>query len=453
MTTINTCGPTGRTRTSAPSYVGSLGLSLPIALAVFLCGPWVAPVEAKDPNISDRIGVDVHLDTNERMALIADSGMGWMRADFDWYGFEPAKGQFDWTMLDAVVDRARTNGLNIFPSIGYTPSWATDGPERTGVPRNASDWTDAVTAAVTRYQDDIEYWGIWNEPNTTSFWTASRQEFIDVIVKPGADAIHAANPNAKVLGPELAHFFSSERLWYRWLQDILAQAGDKIDIISHHTYPRPLASSYTSITSLLNKTTYVGDNPDMWGFFGIHPSVREVFAGLNWSGDVCLTEFGWRTSDMSEQAIADNYTGLFNDWLTQDPNRDWIDKLMLYHSGDDEYGIFNPDGSLRQAYYAIKDFIEAQTPGPGDADGDGLVDSADLAIWQQHYDPLGLNDNTFSMGDWNDDGLIDSTDLAIWQQHYAPLGGTGAVPEPTTLSLLSLSTLLLAARRRAKRSC
>ena len=92
---------------------------------------------------------------------------------------------------------------------------------------------------------------------------------------------------------------------------------------------------------------------------------------------------------------------------------------------------------------------------PGDADGNGLVDSAGLAIWQQHYDPLGLNDNTFGMGDWSGDGLIDSADLAIWQQHYDPLGTLGAiaVPEPTTMSLLGPGALLLTGRRQTEPSC
>jgi len=57
-----------------------------------------------------------------------------------------------------------------------------------------------------------------------------------------------------------------------------------------------------------------------------------------------------------------------------------------------------------------------------DANGDGRVDSADLAIWQQNYDPLGLNDNTPGMGDWDNDGDIDSADLALWQQNYDPIG-------------------------------
>ena len=90
---------------------------------------------------------------------------------------------------------------------------------------------------------------------------------------------------------------------------------------------------------------------------------------------------------------------------------------------------------------------------PGDANHDGKVDGGDLAVWQQNYDPLGVGNNTCEMGDFNENGRIDGGDLAIWQQNYDPLGTGGgvipdpgikaAVPEPTTLSLLSAIALLL----------
>lgn len=90
----------------------------------------------------------------------------------------------------------------------------------------------------------------------------------------------------------------------------------------------------------------------------------------------------------------------------------------------------------------------------GDITGDGKVDGHDLAIWQQEYDPLGVNPlNRLETGDMNSDGRIDGTDLAIWQRNYNPLGsgfsGVG-VPEPTTLVLLMTGSaaLLGSARRR-----
>ncbi len=99
-------------------------------------------------------------------------------------------------------------------------------------------------------------------------------------------------------------------------------------------------------------------------------------------------------------------------------------------------------------------------PVPGDANGDGKINGGDLAIWQQNYDPLGLNENnTFAMGDWNGDGRIDGGDLALWQQNYDPIGtgSTGAfrptadIPEPGTLLLMSLCSLGLLARSARRR--
>ena len=92
---------------------------------------------------------------------------------------------------------------------------------------------------------------------------------------------------------------------------------------------------------------------------------------------------------------------------------------------------------------------------PGDANADFKVDGADLALWQQNYDPLGLNpdNNYWEHGDWNDDGKIDGGDLGLWQQNYSPLGYAtlpltlsdslelSTVPEPGTIYLALAGTL------------
>jgi hypothetical protein len=91
---------------------------------------------------------------------------------------------------------------------------------------------------------------------------------------------------------------------------------------------------------------------------------------------------------------------------------------------------------------------------PGDANDDGKVDGADLAVWQRNYDPLGVNgSHSFATGDWNEDGKIDGADLALWQQNYDPLGvglsvsvsaelvGFSEVPEPASASLVVVGAI------------
>ena len=52
----------------------------------------------------------------------------------------------------------------------------------------------------------------------------------------------------------------------------------------------------------------------------------------------------------------------------------------------------------------------------------GKVDGQDLAAWQEHYNPLGDEQNSWQDGDWNFDGKIDGADLSLWQQNYDPIG-------------------------------
>ncbi len=120
------------------------------------------------------------------------------------------------------------------------------------------------------------------------------------------------------------------------------------------------------------------------------------------------------------------------------------------------YAIYDPEDVSTLAIIAAEAArMNSLIPVAGDANFDGLVNGADLAKWQQNYDPLGLNDNTFDMGDWNCDGLINGADLALWQQNYNPIvltGSSATTPEPATLLLLASGVLFLVTETRKTES-
>jgi hypothetical protein len=73
----------------------------------------------------------------------------------------------------------------------------------------------------------------------------------------------------------------------------------------------------------------------------------------------------------------------------------------------------------------------------GDYDFNGVVDAADLAVWQSTF---GSTINAAAGG--NENGIVDTADYNIW-----PAG----VPEPSTIRLLIAGSVFLTTRRQRRR--
>jgi hypothetical protein len=306
--------------------------------------------------------MDIHAPQGPELELVMDrlhdAGIGWAHVALVWPYVESARGVYDWSVYDAIVAAAQARKIDVLATIVYTPAWATSDPTWAGVP-DAVAWADFCGQAARRYKGKIDHWGLWNEPNLAKFWSGTRQQYIDIVLGPGADAIHAANPRAQVGGPALAHLDKAR--WYDWLDDVLVQAGDRLDFAIHHIYD---TAGNRRETSRLNDPTDFGGLPNLWSL--LTPSVREVVQHAGWLGrPFWLTETGWQTDVVGDDLQASDYAGMLSDWFTGYPGQTWIDKIFFYEMLDfppngSTWGILRADGTPKPAWFAYRDFIAAE---------------------------------------------------------------------------------------------
>ncbi len=285
-------------------------------------------------------GINTHTPTTEQLDICEELGVGWIRVDFNWADVEAqGKKQFDWAVLDNVVEQASARNIYIYGSIAYTPPWSGASGQISDPPMNANDWYDFVYACVSRYSYWVRHWGMWNEPNRPEFWTGSWTDYLDLILIPGHSAAKSADPGCLVLGPELSDQDIVDTL--RFLDFIMANASDYIDIFTQH--------SYGSMTS---------DIIRLFDYF-IYPAVQSQAPGK----ELWLTETGWRSDTDGEdfQAL------MYKEMCESVEQTDSIKKVFFYELTDgpatEKWGIIRyPDNTPKPAFYSYQSYISGSTP-------------------------------------------------------------------------------------------
>ncbi len=304
------------------------------------------------PNPNSPYGINAHVPDIPVVDFIRDAGIGWIRVDFNWYNLEPEKDSYKWFQMDTVVAYARAQGLSIFATLAYSPEWANGTGNRADPPLDATDWYDFVYDTVSRYKNDVKHWGMWNEPNLTHFFTGTKWQYREMILKPGAQAAKAADPGCFVVGPELAHVYSAD--WAGWMVEAMSAGGaEHIDIISHHCYP---ADCTDNVFQCLDRNS----NPLLsWG------TLLNVLAHLGVDHKpVWLTEVGWRSDQSSEIDQSWHYFQLLAGVI----QRPYIHKVFPYEIKDDPtpgvppWGIVHADLRPKEAYFTYKTFINNYPP-------------------------------------------------------------------------------------------
>jgi len=258
---------------------------------------------------------------------VTELGVGWVRLDFDWNVIQPTRGgAYNWP--SAAILEARTRGLRIFATLAYTPSWANGGRSKNYPPTNIQDWVNFCTAAAQTWQGDIQYWGMWNEPDSTQFLaTPSSYQSLATSCR---NAIKAVNPNLKVLGPEVSTGGVNSGFYASVMQ---SWGRTYFDIVTVHYYWG-------------EKNKWV----DAW--------MDQKVAPYRYGKEVWMTETGRNYCDTSNGTQAQHYQGVLERFQ---PRRSWWTKIFPYDlyrpSPYCSDAIVDPSGANRPAFYTYRDWI------------------------------------------------------------------------------------------------
>jgi hypothetical protein len=281
-------------------------------------------------------GINTHLPSSAQLDRVAAAGIAWIRVDFNWFMMQPARGVYDWSTTDAVVSEAHARGLNVYATLAYTPEWANGGQGLNAPPLNSDDWYNFVYETVSRYRHHVRHWGMWNEPNFTAFWSGSVEQYLQMILEVGARAVRDVQ-GGLVLGPELG----MQGDWRGWFYRILSEKPRDLDIVTIHSYEE------TGIHVLIEMLT---------------PRSIMVLTGTD-AKELWLTETGWDTSGVSEEAQATYYEQVLEGLEHEGgPDKVFFYQLVDEPDSPDAWGILRVDLSPKPAYETYQRHIATQAP-------------------------------------------------------------------------------------------
>lgn len=191
--------------------------------------------------------------------LIAKTGVKHARCQTGWARCEKQKGVYDFRWLDSIVDNLILCGLTPWFNVGFgNPIYMPNLPNKTGVGcvpiyygKEATEaWINFLKALTKHYQDKIEHYEIWNEPDVPDFWYPQKPNAIDYakFVNISSTAIKTINPSAKI-GISVATPYR-----FGFIKTTLDNLPEgSIDFFSYHTYTTIPECRYNQVVTFLRK--------------------------------------------------------------------------------------------------------------------------------------------------------------------------------------------------------
>ena len=259
---------------------------------------------------SDALSMSV-ADSQKELDRQRSAGVGLIRQYIWWDRIETAPGRYDWSRMDQLVKDASARGVQILPTLLYTPSFYSSKPQGSTStaqfpPTDPQTLARFATAMVDRYGTGgtywckplfpglppqcpdsylpITYWEVWNEPDYPSWWKGAPNpaEYLELL-KPVSTAIRAADPAAKVVLGAMTNAGGGTTGGY--LEQLYELgAKDYFDVLSLNPYALDVGAMVAYIRGQRAIAARHGD------------AAKPVY----------ITEYGWATGGNSTYVVVTN---------------------------------------------------------------------------------------------------------------------------------------------------
>jgi hypothetical protein len=288
---------------------------------------------------------------NKAAALMKQAGVGFLRLDFLWDDIEPKEGEFDFRKYDAIVETLDKDNISILGILHYSANWSSSCGRWNCPPSDNSLFVNYVTRVISRYKNKVKYWELWNEPDSSVYWTP--QDGLKSYCKLLKEVYIQAkkiDPECKILNGGLSNGLASVNKLYD------NGAKDYFDILNIHIFESPLHANSIKAVTAYPKLAYkiMSRNGDshkkIWITEIGSPGVKKGLKVNNW----------WMGKNPNEQEQAGWVRQVYTQ-LLEDKNVEKVfwaffrDCKCHWDNGIDYFGLVRWDFSRKPSFKAYKD--------------------------------------------------------------------------------------------------
>ncbi|NTV44257.1 MAG: glycoside hydrolase family 5 protein [Candidatus Yonathbacteria bacterium] len=256
-------------------------------------------------------------------------GVSWVRWDVNWRSVQEERSDvYHWDDPDRISGEAKKYNVKSLGILTYAPYWALSAPcvsAKTCAPVDPATFAHFAGLAAARYKGTIDYWEIWNEPNThQDEYPRPNVVQYATLLKETYAAIKKANPNAVVIVGGLAPAADdsdgniSPVTFIQGLYD--SGVKDSFDAIALHPYTYPGAPDYVC----------------EWNNWDQMYTIRNIMIK---NGDtakkIWLTEYGAPTGGPGRARTVNDYSFVYGaDYMSESAQTQLVRRVTEMYAAD-----------------------------------------------------------------------------------------------------------------------